>query len=173
MWSLKILSTILSVFQTWLEVEISQLRSAAVVGREQIGVLQISSNKSWIMATWINDKNNKNKRKETIYIMYFTISNLESAKMYKSQQIELYVNQFFWHQQFHIVISIFLSYTLYYNFYCVLPHSTFYVSLSFLLTTLESRSCSIKQFIFVLWKVDHQSVKRTSCNSWKWRARNL
>ena len=56
------------------------------------------------MATWINDKNNKNKRKETIYIMYFTISNAESAKAYKSQQIELYVNQFFWHQQVHIVI---------------------------------------------------------------------
>ena len=41
------------------------------------------------MAIWINDKNNKNKRKETIYIMYFTISNLESAKTCKSQQIEL------------------------------------------------------------------------------------
>ena len=52
----------------------------------------ICSKKCWIKATWINDiKNNvyKTKRKETIHKLFFTISNLKSAKRYKSRRAVL------------------------------------------------------------------------------------
>ena len=50
----------------------------------------ISSNECWIRAKWINDKNNnvyKTKRKEIIHMLYFTISNLKSAKTHKSRHV--------------------------------------------------------------------------------------
>ena len=37
----------------------------------------------------------------------------------------------FWHQQTHIAMFIFFSYTMHYNFHCVLSHCTLHVSLSF------------------------------------------
>ena len=59
----------------------------------------------------------------------------------------------FWNQQSHIVISKFFSYIMYFTFYFVLPHCTFYVFLSFLLIALEiryecrMRACNIKHAI--------------------------
>ena len=51
----------------------------------------LCSNESWIRTTWINDKNNvyKTGRKEIIHIMFFIISNLESAITYKSGRVVL------------------------------------------------------------------------------------
>ena len=115
-----------------------------------IGVVQICSNECWVRVIWINDKNNnvyKTKRKETIHMLSSTISNLKSAKPYRSRRILVSrKNSLFWHQH---VISIFFSYTMYYNFHCELPHCTFHVSLSFLLLALESIYCSFKRFILV------------------------
>ena len=63
---------------------------------------------------------------------------------------------------FHI---LFIYYVLYYTIHCELAHCTFYVFISFLLIALESRYCPCKRFILASQKVDHRSVKRTSCNS--------
>ena len=60
---------------------------------KQIGVLQICSNKFWIRATCINDKNNnvyKMKGKETIHMLFFTTPNINNEKRHKSRRIVLW-----------------------------------------------------------------------------------
>ena len=68
-------------------------------------------------------------------------------------------------------IKLLLTYLLYFP----LCTSTLYFPCfpSLLLIALDSRYCPIKWFIFVSWKFDHRSVKRTCCSSWKWRAIHL
>ena len=114
-------------------------------------------------------------------MLFFTTSNLKSAKTYKLRWVLLShktvystsTNSSTKHQQTHIVISIDFLYTMYYTFHCELLHSTFHISLSFFLIALESRCCPFKRFIIVLKKIYHGSVNCTSCNSWKWRSIHL
>ena len=95
----------------------------------RILVLQICSNECWIRARWINDKNNnfyKTKSKETIYMLFLTISNLKSTKhmnqdeyCYHVKQIILAsANSYF---NFHILV-------VYYVPYFPLRDSTLYFS---------------------------------------------
>ena len=71
--------------------------SAAPVKTYQIGVIQICSNKCWIKARWINDKNNnvyKTKRKETIHMLFFTNQILKAQKHIKHREYCDHVKQF-------------------------------------------------------------------------------
>ena len=118
-------------------------------------------------------KTYKTKRKETIHILSSLMSNLKSARMHKWRRVVPSRKQFILESASSYCNVHILSYTIYYTFHFVLPHCTFHISLSFLLMALESRCCPIKPFILVSKKFDHRSVKRTSCNSWKWRAIHL
>ena len=133
--------------KTWFKIKVSQLKSSAPVKTQWIVVLQICSNECWIKARWINDKCNnifKTKIKETIHMLFFTISNLKNAKIWNHDEYCYHLNQFILASANFIVISIFFSYTLCYTFHCELTHCTCHVSFSFLLISLESSYCPFK-----------------------------
>ena len=72
-----------------LDSKLVYLRSPAPVKTEQIGVLQICTNKCWIKARWISDENNnvyKMKRKETLHMLFFTNQILKPQK-HKSPRV--------------------------------------------------------------------------------------
>ena len=162
MWFIKISSMTPSQCQTWFKIEVSQLRSATPVVTHRIGVLQICSNECWIRVRWINEKNNKayeTKRKETIRILFFTISNLKSAKTYKSRWVllsretvysgisKLILSFPYSFQVLCTILSIVNFHTVLSMFPFLFYWSTFRVSLYFLLISLESRYCPFKRSI--------------------------
>ena len=66
-----------------LDSKLKYLRSTAPVKTQQIGVLQICTNKCWIKARWISDENNnvyKMKRKQTLHMLFFTNQILKAQK---------------------------------------------------------------------------------------------
>ena len=63
----------------------------------KLGVLQVCSNKCWIKARWIKDKNNnfyKNIRKETLHILFLTNQILKVQKHINHREYCHHVKQF-------------------------------------------------------------------------------
>ena len=67
-------------------------------------------------------------------MLFFIISNLKSAKTYKSRRVEQHVKQFILaSDESYCNFQISFIYILHYALHCVLPYCIFHASLSFLL----------------------------------------